>query len=110
MLLLIMLNKAKEELILVQRAGNDALQPTAAAGTTCVLFPHPGTPLAVLTPSLPRTMLSTFTHGLRNPTKEPRIEVWSLPHFKEEETEAQREVTGLALNLPARKWLRARLV
>ena len=32
----------------------------------------------------------------------------SLPHFKEEEMGAQREVTGLAQDLPAGKWLRAR--
>lgn len=45
--------------------------------------------------------------GSHNPTREALIEVRSLPHFKEEETEAQREVTGPALDLPARKRLRA---
>lgn len=53
-------------------------------------------------------MLGTYTHGRPESHKEPLMEERSLPHFKEEETEAQREVTGLALNLPARKWLRAR--
>lgn len=58
--------------------------------------------------SLPCSALSCV--GSRDPTADPLMEVWSLSHFKAEEMEAQKAITGLMQDLSAGKWLRAKFV
>lgn len=72
-----------------------------------MLFPGPGMSLAVAAAVLPGWAEHFHAWAPLIP-QGPLTGAAALPHFKEAEMEAQREVTGLVQDLLARKWLRAR--